>query len=413
MFASHSHSTRRSFLKSSCIGSAVLTFGGVAPSALIRAAEESQAGRILVVIEMAGGNDGLNTVIPSADEPYKKSRPALAIKPSDVLNIGEGLGFHPELRGFADLLEAGKLAIVQGVGYSDPNRSHFESMDIWHTCQRKNEVRADGWLGRMVESRKNAPGSDPAAIHLGSEKQPFALMSRNVRVPSIRTLEQFRLQGTDDVAFRKAVQELADARRGEDNDLLNFVQSSTSSAISASERLSTSLKSYRSSVNYPENALGQQLKTVAQLIGSGLQTSVYYVQLGGFDTHSQQPAVHAALLGQLGDSVKAFLSDLEQMQHADQVSVMTFSEFGRRVAENASEGTDHGAAGPMFIAGAAVRSGLVGRHPDLNDLEEGDLKHHTDFRRVYATLIEKWFGCDSSAILKAIYEPLELFSDKA
>jgi uncharacterized protein (DUF1501 family) len=408
MFSSHRHSSRRNFLKTSAAGSAVLTFGGPAPSALCRAAEQSQAGKILVVIELAGGNDGLNTVIPCEDENYKKLRPVLGIKKNDALPIGDGLGFHPELRGFADLLEAGQLAIVQGVGYSDPNRSHFESMDIWHTCQRKDEVRTDGWLGRLAEGRKDSAGSDPAAIHLGFEKQPFALMSRSVRVPSIRSLEQFRLQGTDDAAFRKAVQELADARRGDDNDLLNFVQSSTSSAISASERLSSSLKSYQSSVTYPENALGQHLKTVAQLIGSGLQTSVYYVQLGGFDTHSQQPAVHSALLRQLGDSVKAFLSDLEHMKQADQVVVMAFSEFGRRVAENASEGTDHGAAGPMFVAGAAVRSGLVGKHPDLKDLQEGDLKHHTDFRQVYATLIEQWFGCDSSQILKANYAPLEI-----
>ena len=242
---------------------------------------------------------------------------------------------------------------------------------------------------------------------------PFALMSRDVRVPSIRSLEQFRLQGTDDSRFRKAVEELTAARRDEGNDLLNFVQSSTSSAIAASERLSSSVKSYTSSVTYPKNGLGEQLQTVARLISSGLGTSVYYVTLNGFDTHSQQPDAHAGLLRQLGDSVKAFLDDMDHLKHADRVAVMCFSEFGRRVEENASEGTDHGTAGPMFIAGSAVKPGLIGKLPSLNDLQDGDLRHHTDFRQVYATVIENWFQCESEPILKGRFEAIDVFGGGA
>lgn len=402
--------TRRGFLKNTAAGSAVLTFGGLAPSALQAAAERSKSEQILVVIELAGGNDGLNTVIPSADETYLKLRPKLAIPKNEVLDIADGLGFHPALRGFADLLEAGKLAVVQGVGYPEPNRSHFESMDIWHTCQRKDEVRTDGWLGRFLEENGGAGGGDPVAMHLGHDKQPFALMSRKVRVPSIRSLEQFRLQGADDAEFREAVQELADARRGESNDLLNFVQSSTSSAISTSERLSKSGKSYTTSVTYPKSGLGEQLQTVARLISSGIRTPIYYVQLNGFDTHSQQPDAHQGLLRQLGDSVKAFLDDIDLMKQSDRVAVMAFSEFGRRVEENASDGTDHGTAGPMFVAGSMVKTGLIGKHPSLQSLQDGDLKHHTDFRQVYASVIEKWFQCESVAILKGKFQAVDLFN---
>lgn len=405
-----SHFSRRDFLRSSAAGSAVLTFGGLAPSALQAVAEQSKSERILVVIELQGGNDGLNTVIPVGDETYRQLRPKLAIGKSDSLEISDGLAFHSSLRGFADLLEAGRLAIIQGVGYPDPNRSHFESMDIWHTCQRKDENRTDGWLGRLLEQTADAVGGDPTALHLGHDKQPFALMSRQVRVPSIRSLEQFRLQGTEDAQFRKAVQDLTDARRGDSNDLLNFVQSSTSSAISASERLSSSVKSYSSSVTYPKNGLGEQLQTVAKLISSGLKTSVYYVTLNGFDTHSQQPDAHAGLLRQLGDSVKAFLDDIDHLKQSDRVALMCFSEFGRRVEENASAGTDHGTAGPMFMAGAAVRSGLIGQLPDLNNLQDGDLRHHTDFRQVYAAVIQDWFQCDAEPILKGNYNAVDAFA---
>lgn len=401
--------SRRHFLKNSATGSAVLTFGGLAPSALQAAAVQSKSERILVVVELAGGNDGLNTVIPFSDETYRQRRPKLALPKSDVLDIGDGLAFHPSLRGFADLLEAGRLAVVQGVGYPDPNRSHFEAMDIWHTCQRKEDLRTDGWLGRMLEENSDSSGGDPPALHLGTDKQPFALMSRKVRVPSVRSLEQFHLQGTEDAGFRKAVQELADARRGEGNDLLNFVQSSTSSAISASERLSSTGKSYKSSVTYPKNSLGEQLQTIARLISSGLNISVYYVQLAGFDTHSQQPDVHQGLLRQLGDSVKAFLDDMDQLKQSERVTVLAFSEFGRRVEENASEGTDHGTAGPMFLAGASVKAGLIGKHPSLGDLQDGDVKFHTDFRQVYAAVIRNWFQCDSETILKGKFTPVDAF----
>lgn len=405
--------TRRTFLKASAGGAAVLTFGGIAPQALRAAAARNQSDRVLVVIELQGGNDGLNTVIPADHDTYRRLRPKLGIRKSDVLSINDELGFHPALTGFASLLESRQLTIVQGVGYENPNRSHFESMDIWHTCQRKNEVRSDGWLGRWIEQAASRSGNDPVSLHLGADKQPFALMARTVRTPSIRSLDQFRLQGVEDPDFRKAINEILEVRREAGNDLLDFVQTSTSSALAASERLNNAALRSPSTAIWPRSPLAEQLRTVSGLIRTGLQTSVYYVTFNGFDTHSQQPDVHSALLRQLGDAVKTFIDDLNEGGLTDRVVVMCFSEFGRRVQENASDGTDHGTAGPMFLAGAAVQSGLAGAHPDLTRLQDGDLQFHTDFRQVYAAIIEHWFRMPSKDILHGEYAPVDVFRDRA
>ncbi|MFM7925231.1 MAG: DUF1501 domain-containing protein [Planctomycetaceae bacterium] len=221
---------RRGFLQQVATGSAVLSFGGAVPLPLLASAARTRAERILVVVELQGGNDGLNTVIPAADPLYRRQRPAIGVPQSEVLSIADGMSFHPALRGFAELLEAGQLAVVQQVGYPQPNRSHFESMDIWHTCQRKDQQRPDGWLGRWAE-RVQGVGGDARALHLGPEKLPFALMSRSVRVPSVRSLEEFRLRGAEDTQFREAVQNLAAATRAEQDDLLSFVATSTTSAL--------------------------------------------------------------------------------------------------------------------------------------------------------------------------------------
>lgn len=403
--------SRRKFVSETAAASTVLGIGVAAPQFLQQAAAAQKSdGRILVVVEMAGGNDGLNTIVPYDHDAYRKARPKLALNANEVLKIGDQLGFHPVMTGFADLLEAGRLAIVQGVGYDNPNRSHFESMDIWHTCQRKDEVRTDGWIGRILEQSEFKTAGDPPAMHLGQENQPFALMSRDVRVPSIRSLDQFRLESGNNKLFRQTVKDLADARRKESNDLLGFVQSSTSSAITASERIEAAGMNYKAAEKYASNELATKLQTVARLIDSGLTTPVYYVRIDGFDTHAQQPGAHQSLLRQVSDAVSTFLRDAIAHGHGDRILCMCFSEFGRRVSENASEGTDHGTAGPVFLAGEGVKPGLIGRHPDLSMLEQGDLKHHTDFRRVYATVLENWLHCDSQQILRGNYESVDAIS---
>lgn len=398
---------RRQFLKTATAG---VSFGVAAPGVFAKTASQNlTTDRILVVIELAGGNDGLNTVIPHRHDAYKKARPTLAISQSDALSVNDELGFHPVMTGIHELLQDSSVAVVQGVGYDNPNRSHFESMDIWHTCQRKDETRTDGWLGRFIENSQTDE-QDPRALHLGQEEQPFALMSRDVRVPSIRSLEQFRLKGGDGKSFRTAVRELADAKRSTSNSLLGFVQSSTASAMAASERMEQTGKSYRPAVEYSSSALGQKLQTVAKLIASDLQTSVYYVRLDGFDTHARQEGAHQSLLRQFSDSVLAFQKDLKKQGLDDRVLTFAFSEFGRRVAENASKGTDHGTAGPVFLVGSKVRAGLIGQHPDLDKLSEGDLEHHTDFRSVYASILSQWLQMAPQGIVPGDFPTLPLIN---
>jgi uncharacterized protein (DUF1501 family) len=283
-------------------------------------------------------------------------------------------------------------------------------MDIWHSCLRKDVTRQDGWIGRYLDHAGLETLADPAAIHLGSEKQPFALMSRDVRVPSIQSLEQFRFSGGERPQFKQAVRELTAASRGGDNNLLGFVQSSTSTAIATSERMESAGIGYQPSSPYPTTALGEKLETVAKLIAAGLKTKVYYVRIDGFDTHANQPAAHAALLREVSDAVSCLINDLVARGHGDRILVMCFSEFGRRVAENASEGTDHGTAGPMLFAGTRLRPGLLGEHPSLSDLDQGDLKYHTDFRQVYAAVLQDWLRCPSSPTLLGDYQKIDLIA---
>lgn len=397
---------RRRFLQSSSLA---LGVGALAPQFLVQAAArvDGDSERVLVVIQLSGGNDGLNTIVPYADDVYRKRRPTLAIPATEVIKSNDHTGFHPALRGFADMLEKQQLAVVQGVGYANPNRSHFESMDIWHTCHLKNEPRSVGWLGRYLDEKKNADGRDVPAIHFGSDQQPLALQARDVRVPSVKSLEDFKLQAGDD-QFRKTVSELASRQRTASSELLGFVQTSTSAALVASDRVAAAQSEYKTSVDYPQTDLARKLRIVAQLINAGLKTRIYYVTLDGFDTHSQQADAHSALLRQWGDAVTAFTRDVIDHGHGSRVLTLCFSEFGRRVEENASKGTDHGAAAPLILAGAGVRSGFCGAHPSLTDLDDGDVKFHTDFRQVYATVLNHWLGCDSEKVIGGRYDTLPI-----
>ena len=399
--------TRRDFLRSSLGPSAVVSIGAAAPQFLLQAgaAESKPADEtILVMVQLSGGNDGLNTVAPFKDSAYREARPTLAVSADDALKIDNSYGFHPAAQGLSNLLESNRLAIVQGVGYANPNRSHFESMDIWHTCQRKTAVRNDGWLGRFLDNTRQGDALDIPAIHLGREKQPLALSSQVIRVPSVTSLDRFRLNDSAE-QLRKTVTNIGKSA-APDADLLGFVQTSTGSALSASEQIEAASGSYKTGITYPESGLAQKLKTVAQLIDSGLKSRIYYVTLDGFDTHSRQAPAHEALLRELSGALDAFVRDLDEHGHGDRVLTMSFSEFGRRLQENASEGTDHGAAAPAFLAGNRVKSGLIGKHPSLHDLQDGDVKFHTDFRQVYATVLDQWLGVESAPILGSKFTPV-------
>ncbi|TWT59102.1 hypothetical protein KOR42_24910 [Thalassoglobus neptunius] len=398
--------SRRRFLALSA--PAMMAFGRSAPRLFAQAANQSSekdSDNILVVVQMSGGNDGLNTVIPHSHDEYKKSRPTLAISKDDVFAIDDDFGLHPELNGFADLLEDGRLGIVQGVGYPNPNRSHFESMDIWHTCFRKNESRQDGWLGRAIDQVQQQSSLDIPALHLGHQKQPFALTSLVHRVPTVKSLDQFRLEPLSQMTVPE-LQQGVRLERSESANLLGFVQSSTENALDVAQRMLETTSGYQPSVTYPESPIANDLKTIAQLIDSEFATRIYYVEIDGFDTHSEQALAHASLLKHVSESVTAFLNDIQQHGHGDRVLVTCFSEFGRRVAENASKGTDHGTAAPMFLAGNAVQPGLIGEHPDLTNLEQGDLVFHTDFREVYAGILENWLNLESKRVLGGSFDPV-------
>jgi uncharacterized protein (DUF1501 family) len=413
-------SSRRSFLKSASL----VALAPAVPQFLMGAsarAEEIGGETILVVIQLSGGNDGLNTVIPYADDAYLKGRPSLKIGKETVRKIDDYVGLHPSMEGMSKLLEDGRLGIVQGVGYPNPDRSHFSSMDVWHTADREATNagmmsasgaahRATGWIGRYLDAQRTG-GGDLPGLHLGagSNRLPLALVGDEVRVSSVQALEGFKLEDGGDARLRAAVQQAAAAQRASGDDLVSFLQQGTLSALRSSKQVQDSLKTYTTDVVYPETGLARRLKTVAQLIDAGLNTRIYYLDLDGFDTHASQAAAHAALLTELSGAMAAFVQDLDKHGHGKRVLTMTFSEFGRRVRENASQGTDHGAAAPMFLAGGRVKPGLIGAHPSLTDLDnEGDIKFSTDFRSVYAGVLDGWLGVSAGPILGLQFQPLNV-----
>ncbi len=413
------YTNRRDFLTATAGLSLVSLAPGVprfltSSAATAMAAEGKVSGdRILVVVQLSGGNDGLNTVVPFRDELYRRARPTLAIPDTQALKINDQLGLHPSLRGLSKLWEAGQLAIVQGIGYPNPNRSHFESMDIWHTGRLEPTGRATGWLGRFLDTMPDREGHrDARAIHVGGEVQPLALTAKHSAAASLRSADQLRFERGPEGERWRAAWEVSDAGKGAGTgDLLDFVRTVSSSALATSKQLErASAKGADAGIVYPATDLGGKLRTVGQLIDSGLSTRIYYTLLDGFDTHSTQPAAHAGLLQQVGDALAAFQDDMIRRGHDRRVITVVFSEFGRRVAENASQGTDHGAAAPLFVAGTTVRGGVVGAHPSLTDLDDGDLKYHTDFRRLYAGLLSEWLGVPGRSVLGGEFEPLTMWS---
>jgi len=400
-------SSRRQFLQRSATGATLLSLAPTVPQFLLTssavAAQSKPGEKILVVVQLSGGNDGINTVIPYGDDVYHKSRFTTRIQNNQVHKIDDYVGFHPSLSGFSELMQQGQLAVMQGVGYPNPDRSHFSSMDIWHTAVRDMEKmrRMTGWVGRYLDKNHAGVAGDSPALHLGNDRQPLAVVAERVRVPSVANVDAFKLSLGGQTQLAPIIESAAKAHRADakPDDLLGFLQQSTVTALLSSKRMQEAISQYKTSINYPGTGLAQRMKTIAQLIDAGLTTRIYYLTLDGFDTHSNQAVTHANQLKELGDAMAAFLKDLKEHGHDQRVLTMTFSEFGRRVKENASRGTDHGAAAPMFLAGAGVKGGVIGKHPSMTDLDEGDLKYHTDFRSVYATILDRWLGADSKAVL--------------
>jgi len=402
---------RRDFLKSTSL----LSAGVAVPTFLARtaqAAESRAKDSILVVVQLTGGNDGLNTVIPFKNELYAKYRPTLKVPVDRVLKIDDSYGLHPSLGGIHKLLEEKALGIVQGVGYPNPSQSHFRSMDIWQAASLR-ETLNEGWVGKALKSM-NAP-----AFHVANQNEsaPLALTGAPARVPSITSIEDFQLKMTAATGADKKEQQgviQGAVKPNGNNSLLDFVSKTALNTYTSAQKLQEIGKNYQPKSPYPaNNLLANRLKLCAQLIDAGLGARIFYVALDGFDTHANQGSVtgaHANLLTQVSDAIAAFYKDLAARGHKDRLLVMTFSEFGRRAKENGSRGTDHGSGAPMLLVGSRVKPGLIGEHPDLEKLEMGNLKHEIDFRQVYAGILDQWLGVNSKEVLGESFKPVELFA---
>lgn len=383
---------RREFLKHTAVGSlapALPTF----LSQTVFAKPVRDDGRILVVIELAGGNDGINTVVPFHDDGYAQHRNELKILSRDIIKLTSDLAFHPRMRTASRLFQENRLSVVHGVGYPNPNRSHFESQRIWHVGSVSQEERdsANGWLGDAFSRQDLSLG--PHAIHIGENELPIALRGRRCNAASISRTDDFALK------LPGFVHQPPDPLDVADSDLASFVTQTVNKAyVSATELAEVGKK--ENNARYPGNRLSQRLRTIGQLIKMDTEARVFYTSQGGYDTHASQLDTHANLLGSLSSSLGAFMDDMKDAGVQDRVLVFVFSEFGRRVQENQSVGTDHGTAGPVFLCGTQLTQREYGKQPRLTDLEDGDLKHSMDFRNIYASVLTDWLGMEPPPALR-------------
>lgn len=360
---------------------------------------------VLVVVQLSGGNDGLNTVIPYADANYYKFRANLAIPENDILKLDGKMGLHPGMKRFHELFKENKVAIIQNVGYPNKSRSHFKSMDIWQTASPEGTLRY-GWIGRAMDERIEEKTYTPVSTIGLTTERPLALTAKNAAIPTFARLGDIEnLVG--DADSEKLLRDIqgSDATRGS---TMRLIQDANRAALDAMSELNTKLKGVKTSQTYGDNNFGRGFQQIAQLILASPRTRVIYLSVGGFDTHAQQLEQHANLLTNFSDGLHAFQREMEASGKASKVTVLVFSEFGRRVEKNGSEGTDHGEAAPMFLIGAGVKGGLHGSNPDLANLNQGDVPFKTDFREVYATVLDKWTGNDSGLILGRQFKHLDV-----
>jgi uncharacterized protein (DUF1501 family) len=365
--------------------------------------------RVLVVVNLQGGNDGLNTVVPYAAPEYYRYRPTIGVAPNDVLHIDAAVGLNPALAPLKALYDQGLVAVVQGVGYPNPDHSHFRSTEIWQTAVPESYADT-GWLGRYLDSAGMPEQNLFNAVAL-APVLPQVLIARNIDVPAVDTLRGYGLISDRDRSQRAAFAgDVADTRLPFSSPFLASVAQIEDHAERGAAELPKLVGGYTTTAQYPATPLGRSLALAAQIIGSNLGTRVLYVQHGSFDTHVSQKPTQDRLLRELADGLAAFYTDLAAHGNDKRTLTMTFSEFGRRVAENANRGTDHGEAAPMFLLGGAIRGGLYGAHPSLDRLDNGDAIYTVDFRSVYATVIEKWFGRPAHSVISGSFPSLGMLT---
>jgi uncharacterized protein (DUF1501 family) len=404
--------SRRAMMKD---GLLVVTAGMLMPSIFgraVRAAHNAAQegdhyafdaqGRTLIVVQMAGGNDGLNTIVPYSDSRYYQARPTLAIQQKDVLTLNDRLGFNPALQAIKPLWDQSKVAIVEGVGYPNPSLSHFQAMDIWQSLDL-NGQGSEGWLGKYVAGLVDKDGHPFQSLDIGVQL-PTALRAIGAQVPTVAQPQTYHLapdpanpRGVD--VRTQALLRLYDSYP-KTAPYAALLDATAQNAQQGSKQLQAADAAYKPAVQYPQGSFADGLKVLAEAIVQGLGLRVGYITLGGFDTHANQISDQPTLLKTLAEGVAAFYADLAAHGKADDVVIMTWSEFGRRVHENGNNGTDHGTAAPLFVLGNAVTGGIYGEPPDLGNLDSvGNLKFTIDFRQVYATVLDRWLGAPSQAIL--------------
>ena len=391
---------RREFLKQSTLASSLIFVPNFL-KAFEGLTNNSLGFKKLVVIQLSGGNDGLNTIIPYRNDRYYQNRPTLAIPEDKVLKIDDELGFNENLTPLKKLYDKGYLTIINNVGYPNPNRSHFRSTDIWHTASGSNEYFDSGWLGRCIEAYGNKPHSgielddSLSLIMKGKSLNGIATKNPNILYRNMQT-----------PFFKKVLNHQTDAHLNEHN--LGYLYKTMIEAQSSASYIYETSKTYKTALTYPDTPFGNQLKTAAQFINSYLETKVYYISMGGFDTHARQENTQGRLLKIYAEGMEAFVKDLEQNNTFKDTLILTFSEFGRRVRQNAANGTDHGTANNVFIIGKGLnKQGFYNETPDLSNLDNnGDLIYTVDFRSIYATILDKWLEINCQSILNKEFDKL-------
>ncbi len=357
----------------------------------------------LVVIQLSGGNDGLNTVIPFGNDVYYQKRKGIAIKPEEVIKLNDMQGLNPNMAALQEIFDQGWMTIINDVGYPNPDRSHFRSMDIWQTGSDSNQFLSTGWIGRYLDSNCQVCKFPYTAIEV-DDSLSLALKGESKKGIALKDPAAL-FRNTNDPFFKNMLQH---DQEHLDEDNLGYLYKTMIETSSSASYIQNTSKIYQSKATYPNNAFANQLKTVAKFISSGLKTRVYYVSLSGFDTHVNQVQQQGNLLKQYSEAMAVFLKDLKSNNKLDDTLVMTFSEFGRRVEQNASNGTDHGTANNMFVFGGRLKKqGIFNSAPNLTDLDTGDLKYQVDFRQVYGTVLDKWLDVNNADILNKKFNTLD------
>ncbi|WP_295770704.1 DUF1501 domain-containing protein [uncultured Mucilaginibacter sp.] len=394
---------RRDFLKSSTLASGAFLIPAFLKPFESMAMSAVSGYKNLVIIQLSGGNDGLNTVVPFGDDVYYQKRKTVAITPNEIIKLNDIQGLNPNLSALKEIYDQGWMNIINSVGYPNPDRSHFRSMDIWQTASNSNEFLSTGWIGRYLDSNCQTCQNPYTAIEVDDT---LSLAMKGSKMKGIAVQDPNKLYQTTREPFFK------DLMHGPDNDHLHednlgYLYKTMIETYSSADYIQKTSKTYNVVAPYPATGFGNQLKNVSKFINSGLNTRIYYVSLGGFDTHVGQQNQQGRQLKIYGDAVAAFVKDLKQTGKLDDTLIMTFSEFGRRVEQNASNGTDHGTANNVFLFGGKLgKAGIYNNAPDLANLENGDLKYQIDFRDIYATLLKKWLNVNDSSILNAQFTGL-------